>query len=237
MSEVKIARFLDIKACESIFSENSTFVLRSPEYYRRLCETTESGNTKGDRDEGSAKTVDGGTAEYRCFVLSCWTKLKGTMPTPDEWNIFKEDEQNIMAIISTPSKVCDFINKALETERTERRLPFWPVKHEEVKYGKAPCIDHTNIHKVVPFRKGEQFAKQEEYRFIMEYSSYPHRIDSYIFSGGIEYMEKRFANPDMNKEIKEKLGLILSNARAGDGDFSDMKRSEIIANADILFDK
>jgi len=70
MSEVKIARFVDIKACKSIFSENSTFVLRSPEHYRRLYEITAGGNTKGDRDEGCANTIDGGTAEFTGFVAS-----------------------------------------------------------------------------------------------------------------------------------------------------------------------
>ena len=64
MSEVKIARFVGIEACKSIFSEKSTFVLRSPEHYRRLYETNEGGTDKGDRAEGCADTIDGGTAEF-----------------------------------------------------------------------------------------------------------------------------------------------------------------------------
>ena len=90
MSEGKIARFVGIEACKSIFSERSTFVLRSPEHYRRLYEITAGGNTKGDRDEGCANTIDGGTAEFTGFVASCWTKLKGSEPTTYEWNIFKK---------------------------------------------------------------------------------------------------------------------------------------------------
>ena len=39
MSEVKIARFVDMAACKSIFSDYSTFVLRSSKYYRRHYET------------------------------------------------------------------------------------------------------------------------------------------------------------------------------------------------------
>jgi hypothetical protein len=109
MTEVKIARFVDIEACKSIFSEKSTFVLRSPEHYRRLYET--SNGEKGDKYEGCAHTVDGGTHEFTGFVASCWTKLEETEPTPKEWNIFKENEQNIVAIISTPSKVCEFLDK------------------------------------------------------------------------------------------------------------------------------
>jgi len=232
--EMKIARFVNIEACKSIFSENSTFVLRSPQHYRRLYE---DGNIKGDRNEGCAEIVNGGTAEYTSFVVSCWTKLKGTEPIYDEWNIFKEDKQNIVAIVSTPSKVCGFLNRTLETneEHTKRRLPFWPVKHGEVKYEKAPRIDHTNIFKVVPFTKNKQFSKQEEYRFVMEYSPYPYRIDSYIFCGGIDYIENCFANPELSKEHKDALRLIIGKAMSGYGDFSNKKMSEIIANADILF--
>jgi hypothetical protein len=235
MSEINIARFVDIKACKSIFSENSTFVLRSPEHYRRLYETTEGGNTKGDRDEGCAEMVDGGTAEFTGFVVSCWTKLKGTEPTRDEWDIFKENEQNIVAIVSTPSKVCEFLNKSLETdkERTKRSFPFWPVKHDKVEYKKRH-IDHTNIIDVVPFTKREQFAKQEEYRFVLKYGQYAHRIDSYIFCGGIKYMEKCYANPEMKKENKQKLLDILRNAMDGYGDFTDKEIGNIIANADIF---
>ncbi len=237
MSEVKIARFVGIEACKSIFSEKSTFVLRSPEHYRRLYETTEGGNEKGDKDEGRAYTVDGGTAEFTGFVVSCWTNLKGTKPTREEWDIFKKNEQNIVAIVSTPSKVCEFLNKSLETkkERTKRRFPFWPAKHNEVKYEKVQHVDHTNISDVVPFTKGAHLAKQEEYRFALPYSEVPHVIDSYIFSGGIDYMEKCFVNPEIGKKDKETLLLILMNARCGYGDFSGKKMDEIIANVDILF--
>lgn len=236
MSEVKIARFVGIEACKSIFSENSMFVLRSPEHYRRLYETNEGGNAKGDRDEGCAETVDGGTAEFTSFVVSCWSMLKGTAPTRDEWNIFKENHQNIVAIISTPSLVCEFLNRVLETdkERTKRRFPFWPVEHRQVDCTKQH-VDHTNITDVVPFSKGLQFAKQNEYRFVLKYA-WPHLIDSFIFCGGVDYMEKCFANPEMCKEQKEKLRLIIMKAMAGYGDFSGKKMGEILANADILFE-
>jgi len=237
MSEVKIARFVDIEACKSIFSEHSTFVLRSPEHYRRSYETT-SGE-KGDRNEGCAHTVGGGTAEFTGFVVSCWTKLKGTEPTHDEWDIFKKNEQNIVAIISTPSKVCEFLNSVLETnkERKNRRFPFWPVEHKEVDYDPPNNVDHTNITDVVPFVKDKKFVNQQEYRFILKYAQHPHLIDSYIFCGGIDYMEKCFANPGMTKkEDKERLQLILMNAMCGYGDFTDKKMGDIIANADILFE-
>ncbi len=236
MSEMKIARFVDINACKSIFSDKSTFVLRSPEYYRRLYETTNG--EEGDRYEGCAHTFDGGTAEYTCFLISCWIKLKGDEPTSDEWDIFKENKQNIIAIISSPSKVCEFLNKALETNRehTKRRYPFYPVTHKEVDYKPPNYIDSTNIAKLVPFAKDKKFVNQQEYRFILEYVQHPHIIDSYVFCGGIDYMEKCLANPEIEKEDKERLLRILGCAMAGYGDFTNKKMSEIVANADILFE-
>jgi hypothetical protein len=236
MSEIKIARFVDIEACKSIFSEKSTFVLRSPEHYRRLYEITAGGNTKGDRDEGRSNTIDGGMAEFTGFVVSCWTKLKGSEPTTDEWNIFKKNDQNIVAIVSTPSKVCDFLDKALETkkERPYRRFPFLPTKHKKVNYDKVH-VDKNNIFDVVPFTKSAQFSEEQEYRFVLMYL-WPFLIDSFIFGGGVDYMEKCFANPQIKKESKIELRLILDNAMAGYGDFSDKKICDIIANSDILFE-
>jgi hypothetical protein len=236
MSEVKIARFVGIEACKSIFSENSTFVLRSPEHYRRLYETSEGEDTKGDRDEGSAETVDGGTAEFTGFVVSCWTKLNESNPTSDEWDIFKKNDQNVVTIVSTPRKVCEFLDKSLETDKesTNRRFPFHQLEHKEVNYEKEH-VDHTNISDVVPFSKRDQYKEQKEYRFVLTYG-WPNLIDSFIFCGGIDYMEKCFANPEMSKEDKERLRLILMNAMCGYGHFSDKNMGEIIANADILFE-
>lgn len=236
MSEVKIARFVDIEACKSIFSEKSTFVLRSPEYYIRLYETNDGVTDKGDRAEGCPSTLGGGTAEFKSWIASCWTILEGVKPTSDEWDIFKENDQNIIAIVSTPSKVCKFLDKALETnkENTNGRFPFHSVEHNGVSYEKGH-VDHTNITDVVPFMKDVQFTKQKEYRFVLTYG-WPNLIDSFIFCGGIDYMEKCFANPEMSKEDKERLRLILMNAMCGYGHFSDKNMGEIIANADILFE-
>lgn len=234
MSEVKIARFVGIEACKSIFSEKSTFVLRSPEHYIRLYEINEGETEKGDRAEGSADTIDGGTAGFKGWVVSCWTKLKKSEPTSDEWDIFKKKDQNIVAIVSTPSKVCKFLDKALGTnkENTNRRFPFHPVKHDEVNYGEP--IDPGDIIDNVPFSKDVKFIKQEEYRFVLRYG-FPNIIDSFIFCAGIDYMEKRFVNSKMCKEQKKELRVIIERARNGYGDFEDMKMGDIIANVNDIF--
>jgi len=208
--EIKIVRFVGMEACKSIFSDKSTFVLRSPEHYRRLYEVSGGQDAKGDRSEGSAKTLDGGTAEFTGFVASCWTKLEGSEPTSDEWDIFKKEDQNVVAIVTSPSKVCKFLDNAIETnkERQKRRFPFYSVKHKAVNYGKEH-VDHTNIADVVPFNKRAQFVQEQEYRFVLRYG-FPNIIDTFIFCGGIDYMETCFANPGVcQKQKKELLGIIM----------------------------
>ncbi|MCJ7730166.1 MAG: hypothetical protein MUO27_09860 [Sedimentisphaerales bacterium] len=228
MSEVKIARFADAEACKSIFSERSTFVLRSPIYYQRMFEA--SGGDEGDKKEGRPDTANG-TSEFTRWVVSCWTILKGNEPTEEEWDIFKKKDRNIVAIISTPNKVCGFLNKNL------KGLPFHQVEHRGVEYDKEKVnVDHTNFPSIVPFAKDKQFTKEKEYRFALTYGWGPQLIDSLIFCGGIDYMEKCFANPEMKKEDKGILRLTIDKAMAGYGDFTGKKMGDIIANANILFE-
>lgn len=189
----------------------------------------------GDINEGSANTTDGGSSEFTGFVMSCWTILEKDEPTSKEWNIFKKDDQNIMAIVSTPSKVCKFLNKALETKKghTKRRFPFHPVEHRGVNYGNT--INPTKSIDAVPFNKDAKFIKQSEYRFVLTYA-FPEIIDSFIFCGGIDYMESCFVNPTMCKKQKKELQPIILYPGDGYGDFSDKNMGEILANEDILFE-
>jgi len=235
MSEVnKIARFVGIDACKSIFSEKSTFVLRSPEHYIRWYETNEGETDKGDRNEGSANTTDGGTGENKDWVVSCWTKLNGSKPTSDEWDIFKKNDQNIVAIVSTPSKVCKFLEKTFETdkEQTKRKFPFYSVEPGEVKYGNK--IDPAKIIGAVPFNKDAKFIKQNEYRFVLE-CYFPNIIDSLIFCGGIDYMEPFFINPKICNEQKKELQVIMWALKDSYGDFEDKQMDKFIANFNDLF--
>lgn len=242
MLENKIARFVGIEACKSIFSDRSTFVLRSADHYRRIWETTAGKNTKGDRDEGTARTVDGGTADFADFLASCWTILEGSEPTPEEWGIFKENEQNIVAIVTTPRLVYEFLNNAFQIDKrhTRRRFPFLDLRHRRVCH-EEQHIDHTNIADVVPFAKNRRFEGQKEYRFVLTYAC-PPAIDSLIFCAGLDYMQRldgnrlgNIANPEMSEPNKKKLREILLTATAGYGDFAGSKIPEIIANADALF--
>ncbi len=165
MSEMKIARFVDLGACKSIFSEHSTFVLRSFEHYRTL-----EDKTRRDGNEATSKHRGGGGSQVGdCFVLSCWTMLDGDVPKPEEWGIC---EGSCLAIVSTPNKVCAFLEKAFEIDdenRTvnERRFPFLSVEHKKVTY--ADKIDRPTrmalMDKVV-FNKDSKFEYQKEYRCI-----------------------------------------------------------------------
>jgi hypothetical protein len=239
MSEMKIARFIGIEACKSVFSEKSTFVLRSPEYYRRLYETTARGDTKGDRNEGIAEKIGGGTAEFTGFLASCWTRLKGSEPTCREWDIFKKDEQNVVAIVTTPRLVSEFLNKTLRLDEdpAKRRFPFLSLDHRGVSY-EMQAIDHPSISDVVPFTKDAAFVDQQEYRFVLKYAGLP-VIDSLIFCAGVDYMERRadnrlnnFANPHMSPQNKKHLRKAILTARAGYGDFASRQICEI-TSADL----
>ncbi len=244
MSEVRIGRFVGMDACKSIFSEHSTFVLRSAEHYRRLYETSKADgheeNGRGDDQEGEVKLKGGGSAEAGGFVLSCWTILDGEEPK-EEWTIFPD---SIVAIISTPDKVCAMLKKAFEIEdgrvQDGRRFPFMFVEHKAVAYADevAGEIGPDNIMDTPVFTKRLRFAREKEYRFALYYSIMPHVIDSYVFAplNPWDYIDKCLADPAMCKEGKDELRLILMNAMCGYGPFQGKPMGQIIANADILFD-
>jgi hypothetical protein len=192
-----------------------------------------SGGSGGDKKEGRPDTAKG-TAEFERWVVSCWTIIEGNEPTDKEWGIFKEDKRNIVAIVSTPSKVCEFLNRVLRTGQ-DSGLPFYPVEHRGGTYDKVD-VGFNNIFSVVPFMKDEQFAEQNEYRFALKDGCDFH-IDSFIFCGGIDYMEKCYVNPEMHKEVLAKLLSSVDNAIAGYGDFTGKKLGDVIANDNIFFRK
>ena len=233
-----------MNACKSIFSEHSTFVLRSPVYYRRFY------GEGGDERELRIRKADGGSAESSGLgvVLSCWTILDGDEPTPKEWEIFphcKKLPPTVVAIISTPDKVCALLEKAFEMEdagmRCRRRFPFGSVKHRVVTYADevAEETGFDNIWEKTVFTKRLRFAQEKEYRFALPYTFEPHAIDSYIFipHDPKDYMDNCFANPAMCRKDKEELRLILGNVMCGYGHFARKKMGEIIANVDDLLDR
>lgn len=235
MSDVRIARFVGMEACKSIFSDYSTFVLRSSEYYKRNYETD-----RGDDRELEVRHTGGGTAEVSGFVLSCWTLLDCDYPTRKEWDIF---QNSVVAIVSTSSRVCTLLEKVFEIEHGKRpdnrRSPFIYVDHKAVTYSDevAEKITSKNIMDIPVFTKRIKFEKQKEYRFALPCRQITHVIDSYIFTTTPDdYMEKCFANPGMDKKDKGELHSILLNATCGYGFFSDKEMSEIIANANILIE-
>ena len=179
MSEMRIARFVDMDACISIFSDYSTFVLRSSEYYRRHYETD-----RGDERELEVECTNGDSASSSGVVLSCWTILRGDEPVRDEWHIFRD---SVVAIVSTPSRVCTMLERAFELEdvgmRDRRRFPFIFVKHKLVDYlDKVPEeITPDNIMDITVFTKLRRFDGQDEYRFALAYSMVTHMIDRRLY--------------------------------------------------------
>jgi len=47
---------------------------------------------------------------------------------------------------------------------------------------------------------------------VLKYAQYPHLFDSYVFCGGIDYMEQSFANPKIEKKDKNTLRGLNMNA-------------------------
>lgn len=232
MSEVQIARFVDMDACRTIFSDSSTFVLRSSVYYRRKDETC-----RGDKQELKVKVVGSGSAEWGNSLLSCWTRLDGHEPTQDEWCIFSD---SVVAIVSTPSKVRAFLKKVFEIKNGEmrdgRRFPFLSVTHKAVEYADEVAeITSDNIMDQTIFVKRKKFENQKEYRFALPYCGTIHSIVSYIFAATPGYMKKCFVNPQVCGKDKQELRQILLEAMCGYGHFQGKKISELIANSDILF--
>lgn len=173
--DFKIARFIDLSACKKIFSDYSTFVLRSPKHYRNI-----EDEQKRDKADGYIKHKDKhgriGHSERMCYLISCWTKLDGDVPSCDEWKIFGED--HMLALISTPEKVNNCIEKKLITVKPNNvRSLCWRVDHREVHYYKKGTNQDQN--KVFEgFHKDNFFRKEKEYRFVVSVRGY---IDTLMF--------------------------------------------------------
>ncbi len=256
MSEIKIARFVNMEACKSIFSGNSTFVLRSFEHYRYLIEKYGKAHGqagKCDSNDGTCGLDGGGTAEASPHLISCWTRLDGDEPTEEEWDIFNKrkdsnegnegnesDDGNdsIVAIISTPTKILSFLKEAFKDNRVEQsrelRYPFDEVKEDKVNY--ADEVDGKNLKEQTVFTKYKKFGNQKEHRFALSFSSFVPPIDSYIFvTRNVDYMETCLANPKLSDDKRKELQTLCRKAACGYGAFHGMSLHEIIGNVDILF--
>ncbi len=199
-------------------------------------------SSRGDESEPEVQLAGGGSAEAPGFVLSCWTMLGGDKPTPKEWEIFPD---SAVAIISTPDKVCKFLEKAFRTGEVKGpcrpRYPFICVNHKAVTYADevAEEITPESIMDIVPFTKRLGFKKEKEYRFAVAYSPAPHFLDTYIFIAmhSDDYMDTCFVNPAMCTQDKNELHSVLVTAMCGYGSFEGKSLSEIIANADVVLCK
>ncbi len=232
--DIKIVRFIDINACKQVFSESySTFLLRSHEYYWNIEDTD-----KQDRTEFQVPG-ENGSMETSSALLSCWTILKGDEPTETDWKIFEKDSP-VVAIISSPQKVYNFLHKILNIGRRNGRThPFFHIEHKGVDYidKKIEKLPGTPTISDAIFTKDKRFIPENEYRFAVYYSTILHEINTYIFhvQDPDEYMDKYYFNPS-STEAKALLDIVL-RATAGYGPFDRKKLCDIIANSDILIDR
>lgn len=233
--DIKIARFINIDACKQVFSEYySTFLIRSHKYYWNI-ENPDKRDPKEFQVQGEESHM-----ETDFVLLSCWTILDGDEPTEIEWKIFEKDSP-VIAIVSSPQKVYNFLYKTLNIERKEGRThPFFIIEQKEVSYidkGKEKLKGNPTILDAI-FTKDNRFITENEYRFGVPYSAVFHQINTYIFNSQnpYDYMDRCYFNPSSTKPYASELLNTVLSATAGYGGFSGKKLCDIIANSDVLLD-
>jgi len=106
--DISIVRYVGSNAAKSIISANSTFLLRSLQYYQDL-EILSNDKTRGDRREGEVEFSDGSVSSWnpQSWLISCWCKYE---VAELNWELF--DDNSWLAIISTRQKVKSMLDKA-----------------------------------------------------------------------------------------------------------------------------
>ena len=233
--DIKIARFIDINACKQVFCESySTFLIRSHKYYWHIEDTD-----KQDKTEFQVQG-ENGTTETGYALLSCWTILKGDKPTEEEWKIFEKDSP-VVAIISSPQKVYNYLHSKLDIERKNgRTYPFFRIEKDEVRYidkRKEKLKGIPTISDAI-FTKDIRFISESEYRFAIFYSAVFHEINTYIFhtQDPYDYIDKCYFDQNSTKTIADELLIIILSATAGYGPFYGKEPFEIIENINDLIE-
>lgn len=181
MNDFRIARFIDLNACRSIFSDFSTFLLGSPERYYHI---------EGEKQDLDENWVTLGDTTYSSFswLMSSWVKLEGSLPNEDEWQLFNKHKNNpdhIIALVSSPEKVASFL---LDKLKIKEKNAFCKLEHCPVTYYNKGNYKLKSDGPNTPFFKRDCFEHENEYRFVVKYnttspSNLPH-THTYIFQSG-----------------------------------------------------
>jgi hypothetical protein len=219
MDDFKIVRFVNVKACKRIFSEDSTFVLGSPKHYRYI----EGG--KKDAGEGIIIIKNTTANSFQNSLMSCWTRLETDQLTESDWDIFKKDEP-ILAFVSTPEKVEKYLKCQLDIKSGNL---FFNIEKDKVTYYTQNTELPDDFRRRICFYKKDCFSNEREYRFVLLYSTVHHIIDYYTFITYTpeSYYDKIFFNPNASIEDTGELCKILNQ-----GDFKRW-----ISNFEVLEEK
>jgi len=208
MDDFKIVRFVDLKACKRIFSEDSTFVLGSHKHYRYI------EGIKQDTKEGIIK-IKNIHANSPCnCLISCWTRLETGKLTEDDWNIFTTNEDKpMLAFVSTPKKVEDFLKCTLDIK--SGNLFFLIDKGKVIYYTQDTKLPDDKHFWKLGFYKKQEFCNEREYRFVLVYTTFHHSIDFYTFiTHNPEcYYDEIFYNPKASIEDARELDKILNGRK------------------------
>lgn len=185
--DISVVRYVDLSAAKSIISANSTFLLRSLQYYQDL-EILSNDKTRGDRKEGEVEFSDGSGSSWnpQDWLISCWSKYEG-----GELNWESIDKKNCLAIVSTRQRVKSMLGKACGNAKPS-------LMDKEVTYADTlpaavkPHIDLRGCGQL--FYKREEFTIQNEYRFALHLPLWIETLILYV--DPCEYIDQICVKPD-----------------------------------------
>ena len=209
-NNISLIRYVDVNAAKSIIHANSTFLLRSLQYYQDL-EIYSNDKTRGDRKEGEVEFLDGSVSIWNPedWLISCWCIYEGIELN---WELF--DDNIGLAIISTSQKVKSMLDKACSSINHL-------LEDKEVIYeNKLANINKSHMHldDYDPyFYKRRKFMLEKEYRFALHL---PLHIETLIlYVNPYDYIDQICVKPD--KRIKKCINYYILCAEAGYGSGTD----------------
>lgn len=193
---MRIVRFLDYDSARSVLAEESTFCLRSLQYYQSLEERNRD-TTYGDKQESKAKFEDTGK-HYEWLggaLVSCWCILGHSQPYSSKLDILQNYTRGI-ALIATVDSVAAFLQ-----EETSYLLGGWYFYHDKVKYYLEEKEPKNYRIDEAMFWKRKNYCRQHEYRFAFVSSSQRAHLQTLIFytRNPMSYIDEIHFGPELKQ--------------------------------------
>jgi len=208
--DISIVRYVGSNAAKSIISANSTFLLRSLQYYQDL-EILSNDKTRGNRKEGEVEFSDGSVSSWnpQSWLISCWCKYE---VAELNWELF--DDNIWLAIISTRQRVRSMLDKACSSVKPilEDKGVIYEDKLANVNKSRMNLDGHDSY-----FYKRRKFMAEKEYRFALHL---PLQIETLIlYVNPYDYIYQICVKPD--NKVKKCINYYILRAEAGYGSGAD----------------